>query len=153
MLSLWSSGNSDIMFGTAFFPLFPSNCAEFFKARESNLPLWSGGRLPIGCWLSGFGMNHSAPLAAHWQITRTRSWELGQQKGKEQKWSQLVKEHEEETLFMENSLTGSLFLCYVLFFNFFFFFSILKEMAPIAAVTHWWKLPGRCVGQFLILFY
>lgn len=37
----------------SFFPLFPSNCAEFFKARESNLPLWSGGRFPIGCWLSG----------------------------------------------------------------------------------------------------
>lgn len=64
----------------SFFPLFPSNWAEFFKARESNLPLWSGGRFPIGCWLSGFGMNHSAPFAVHWQITRTRSWELGQQR-------------------------------------------------------------------------
>lgn len=33
----------------------------------------------------------------------------------------------------------------------FSFFSTSKEMAPIAGVSHWLKLPGRWVCQFLIL--
>lgn len=44
--------------------------------------------------------------------------------------SQSVKENEEETLFMESSLTGSLLLYYILFL------STLKETAPIARMTH-----------------
>lgn len=42
----------------------------------------------------------------------------------------MVKENEEEILFMESSVTGSLFLHYILFL------STLKEMAPIARMTH-----------------
>lgn len=41
-----------------------------------------------------------------------------------------MKENEEEILFMESSVTDSLFLCYILFL------STLKEMAPIAGMTH-----------------
>lgn len=75
-------------------------------------------------------MTHAAPFAVHWQITRTRSWELRRQREKARSASQLVKENEKETLFMGSSVTGSLFLYYIIFL------SILKEMAPIARMTH-----------------
>jgi len=45
-----------------------------------------------------------------------------------------VKENEEEILFMESPVTGSLFLYYILFL------STLKEMAPIERMTHSWDV-------------
>lgn len=73
-------------------------------------------------------MSHAAPFAVHWQITRTRSWELQWQREcksiSERKWG-------------GNIIYGKFtdwFLIAVLYS--FFFLSALKETAPIARMTH-----------------
>lgn len=75
-------------------------------------------------------MTHTASFAVHLQIARTKSWEPRQQREKAKSASQLLKEDEEETLFMASSVIGSLFLYCILFLP------TLKEMAPIARMTH-----------------
>lgn len=96
MLSLWSSGNSDIMFGTAFFPFSLLIALSFLKPGIKSSPLeW--GKVPHRLLVVWSGMNHSAPFAVHWQITRTRSWELGQQRERAKNevnwWKNMSRKH------------------------------------------------------------